>query len=73
MLGGYALGMIDKSDLDIPTVPFLGRAGTVGIAAYAIYRLTGNPWADAAATGILSIAAYELSKEGEISGYDDGL
>jgi hypothetical protein len=66
--GGFALGMIDKSAIDFPTVPFLGRAGTLGLLAWGAYKMTKNEWASHAATGLLAIAAYELSKEGSISG-----
>jgi hypothetical protein len=66
--GGFALGMIDKSAIDFPTIPFLGRAGTLGLLAWGAARMTKNEWASHAATGLLAIAAYELSKEGTISG-----
>jgi hypothetical protein len=70
--GGFALGMIDKSAIDFPTLPFLGRAGTLGLAAWGLSRMTKNEWASHAATGLLAIAAYELSKEGTISGEEYG-
>ena len=71
VLGGFALGMMDKALIEVPVIPFLGRAGTLGAAAWAIAKVTKNEWASHAATGLLAIAAYELSKDGSISGYED--
>jgi len=68
--GGFILGMVDKSDFadKIPTLPFLGKAGTLGLAAWGVAKATKSQWANDAATGFLAIAAYELAKEGSISG-----
>lgn len=68
ILAGFVLGLIDKSTMNIPTVPLLGRAGTLGVAAWAFGKWGRSPWANHAATGLLSIAAYELAKEGAIEG-----
>ena len=70
--GGFVLGMIDKSNIAVPVIPMLGKAGTLGVAAWALGKWGKSEWARHAATGFLSIAAYELSKEGKISG-DDGV
>jgi hypothetical protein len=70
--GGAVLGLLDKSGFAIPTLPFLGKAGTAGLAAWAVGKWTNSPWADDMATGMLSIAAYELAKEGHIDGDVDG-
>jgi hypothetical protein len=69
-LGGAAvLALLDKSEtLHIPTLPFLGKAGTAGVAAWAFGKYTKNAWADDMATGMLAIAVYELVKEGHIDG-----
>ena len=45
----------------------LGKAGTLGVAAWALGKWGKSEWARHAATGFLSIAAYELSKEGKSS------
>jgi hypothetical protein len=68
ILGGAVLGLLDKSGTTIPTLPYLGKAGTVGVAAWVIGKYMHNQWAEDMATGMLSIAAYELAKEGSISG-----
>jgi len=75
ILGGAALGFIDKPGgplAAVPTLPFLGRAGTLGLAAWAIGKWTKSTAFDHAATGMLAIAAYELMRDGSISGYVAG-
>lgn len=68
--GGAVLGLLDKSGFALPTLPFLGKAGTAGVACWAIAKATKSAWADDMATGMLSIAAYELAKTGSIQGID---
>lgn len=70
LMGAAALGWMDKSDsmANIPTLPFLGKAGTVGVACYFGGKWMKSPMLDDAATGILSIAVYELAKQGHIDG-----
>jgi len=68
---GAVLGWLDAQGTKIPTVPMLGRAGTVGVATYLIYRQSkGNRMLSHIATGALTIAAYELANKGSISGDD---
>ena len=70
--GGFLLGFIDKSGFNVPTLPFLGKAGTIGVAAWAAGRYLKSKTAEDMATGMLAIAAYELGKEGKIDGAEDG-
>lgn len=73
ILGGAALGYIDKPGgmlSSMPTLPFLGRAGTAGLVCYAAAKQFRSPTLDHMCTGMLAIAAYELTKEGHISGED---
>jgi hypothetical protein len=70
LVGAGILGLIDKAGIDLPTLPFLGKAGTAGLAAWALGKYGHSAWADDAATGMLSIAVYELAREGTISGID---
>lgn len=70
-MGGFALGFIDKSGTSIPTIPLLGRAGTIALAAHFIGK--GKP-------GILTdvrnaaaaVAAYEMGSTGKIAGDEPG-
>lgn len=72
--GGFVMGMIDKSGLAIPTLPFLGKAGTIGLGAYFLSDNGKNKLADEVCTAALTIAAYELGSTGHIVGAegDDG-
>jgi hypothetical protein len=71
--GAFILGMVDKSGWAIPELPFIGRAGTLGLVAWGIHKGTNSGWADDVATGMFCVAAYELAREGKIegSGEDD--
>ncbi len=70
-MGGFALGFVDKSGTSIPTIPLLGRAGTIALAAHFIGK--GRP-------GLLTdirnaaaaVAAYEMGSTGKIAG-DEGV
>ena len=73
MVGAAVLGFVEKSSFSssLPTVPLLGRKGTIALIGY-FWRKNGGPKVAedvAIAAGILS--AYELSKDGKISGEDD--
>jgi len=68
VLASLVLGYLDKSGFDIPTVPGLGRAGTLGVAAFAAAKFTNSKTARHVATGMLSVAAYQLASKGEIAG-----
>ena len=67
-VAGLILGYIDKGSLpfNVPTIPGLGRAGTLALACYyfrakhkALPRLAG---------GFAAIALYEWEREGSIAG-----
>lgn len=72
-LGGAALGFIEKSFPSLPTLPVIGRKGTIALACYYISKGKGGQH------GLLrdvciaasSIAGYELGSTGKISGNDD--
>jgi hypothetical protein len=65
-IAGYAIGFVDKSGTAIPTVPFLGRAGTIAAAAVLFGKGKGL-WGDIALAAA-SIAGYEMGSTGKISG-----
>jgi len=71
-IGGAALGFIEKSGFaaSLPTIPLVGRKGTIAIAAYFLGGKKPGLMRDVAiAAAVLS--GYELGKEGKISGEDD--
>lgn len=66
MIGGAILGYLDKNGTQIPTVPMLGRAGTLAVIAY--FLRGKSPYISHAAAGFAAIAAYEFTREGSVSG-----
>jgi hypothetical protein len=69
-LGGAAFGFIEKSFPNLPTLPLVGRAGTIAIAAYFLSKrggMGGGIVRDIANAGA-AIAGYQLGKTGTISG-----
>ena len=70
MAGAAVLGLLDKQGTKLPTIPILGRAGTAGLVLWWLAKQQKSPSLNHAATGCLSIAVYELTKEGKVSGVD---
>lgn len=69
-IGGAVVGYIEKSGIAIPTVPMLGRAGSLALAAYFLGGKSPGVMQDVA-IGAAVIAGYELAKDGKISGDED--
>lgn len=67
-LGGAGYGMLEKMFPNMPTVPLLGRAGTVALACY-FFKAKGILGDVGMAASV--IAGYQLGKDGRISGDDD--
>ena len=69
-LGGAALGFIEKQWPNAPTLPIIGRAGTIALAAY-YFGGKAKPglMRDIALSGA-AVAGYELGKTGKIAGDD---
>jgi hypothetical protein len=68
-VGGLIYGWIEKSyGESLPTLPMIGKSGTVALACYFL----GGSNKMIADIGIAAsaIAGYSLGKEGKISGYD---
>jgi len=70
-IGGAAVGFIEKQNLPIPTIPMLGKKGTIAVLAY-FWAKNGGPkimWDIALAGAVLS--GYQLAKDGRIDGDDE--
>ncbi len=69
--GGFGLGFIDKHFPTLPTLPVIGRAGTIALGAYLVGRFTGMKLGgltrDVALAGA-AVAGYEMGKDGKVSG-----
>jgi hypothetical protein len=69
IVGGFGLGLIQKTmGSNIPTIPLLGQAGTIGIAAYFLSQGGKNQLADEVCTAALTVAAYEMGSTGKVVG-----
>jgi len=68
-IGGAILGFVEKSFPKLPTLPLIGRAGTIALAAH--YFGKGHPIMQDAALAGAAVAGYELGTTGKVSGDDD--
>jgi len=74
-IGGAVYGFLEKSFPSFPTIPMLGRAGTIAVVGHFLSKRGGM-----GAKGIVRdvtfaaavIAGYELGRDGKISGDVDG-
>lgn len=75
VLGAFAVGILEKQNLmaNLPALPFLGRTGTIGLAAYLISNHGKNRLADEVCTAALVLAAHELATTGTIVGAEGGM
>lgn len=67
-LAGYILGAVDKGTFPLPTLPVLGRAGTIALAAGLFAKK--HPLIAKLAIAASAISGYELGRNGVISGED---
>ena len=70
-IGGAVLGFIEKTFPSLPTLPVVGRAGTVAIAAYFVGKHSSGSVATIArdvSIAAAAIAGYQLGKSGKIEG-----
>jgi hypothetical protein len=70
VVGGFILGFIDKSGTSIPTIPILGRAGTIALAAHFFGKGKAGMVTDVR-NSAASVAAYEFGLKGSVSGDDE--
>jgi hypothetical protein len=70
-LGGAALGFLEKSFPSLPTLPIIGRKGTIALACYYFSKgKGGHSLLRDVAIAASTIAGYELGTTGKISGED---
>jgi len=69
MAGGFVLGALEKADLGLPTIPVLGKSGTIALAAWAIGNYGNVPILRDLAVGMAAVTAYQLGSKGSIDGY----
>ena len=69
------LGFIEKTFPNLPTVPVLGRAGTVAIGAYFLSRrggIGGGGIVRDVALAAAVVAGYQIGKTGKVAGDLEG-
>lgn len=72
-LAGAVLGFIEAKFPNIPSIPLVGRKGTIAIAAYYLGKRggpLGGPITRDVAMVAAGLAGYDLGKTGKISGED---
>lgn len=68
-IGGLALGFFDKSgtSFPIPTIPILGKAGTIAVIAHVFGKGKAGMVTDIRNAAAV-VASYEFGKDGKVSG-----
>lgn len=69
-MGGFGFGFVEKQFPNLPTLPVVGRAGTICLIAH--YMGGRFPFAHQIAHAAAAIAGYQLGSTGKINGEDDG-
>jgi hypothetical protein len=73
--GGFAMGFINKSFPSLPTLPIIGRSGTIALGAWFLAKHMGHGTSgllrDVAMAGA-AVAGFELGTTGKVSGDVDG-
>lgn len=65
-IGGAAFGFVQKSFPNLPTIPMLGRAGTIALACYFFGKRI--PLARDIGMAAAAIAGYQLGTDGHVLG-----
>lgn len=65
-IGGGAYGLIERTFPNLPTLPVVGKSGTVAVIAY--FAAGNNQLLQDIGTAAAAIAGYQLGKDGVISG-----
>jgi hypothetical protein len=68
-IGGFGFGMIIKNFPQLPTIPLLGKAGTVALLA--LFAKGKLPYAKEIGIAAASIAGYQMGTEGHVLGEHD--
>ena len=72
-IGGAIVGYVEKKWPNLPTLPMIGRTGTIAIVCYFLGKRGGmasNSIVRDMGIAAASIAGYSLGKEGKVAGED---
>lgn len=68
-MGGALLGFVDTAiGTKLPTIPMLGRAGTIALGCYLLGKGKGHGMLRDMAIAAAAVAGYEIGTKGSISG-----
>jgi hypothetical protein len=72
VVGSFAVGLLEKQAIftSLPSLPLIGKTGTIGVAAYLLSGGGRNRIADEVCTAAFALAAYELASTGTVVGAD---
>lgn len=72
--GAFAMGILEKQSFftSLPSLPLIGKTGTIGVAAYLLSSGGRNRLADEICTAAFVLAAHELASTGTVVGADGG-
>ncbi len=70
---GFAIGALEKLAFvqSLPSLPLLGKTGTLAVASYFVSDEGRNEFADDVCTAALTVAGYMLGSTGSIVGDSD--
>lgn len=70
VIGAFAVGLLEKQAVftSLPSLPLLGKTGTIGVAAYLLSGGGRNRLADEVCTAAFTLAAYQLASTGTVVG-----
>lgn len=65
-VGGFAVGFLEKTFPNLPSLPIVGKKGAIAIAAY--FLRGKHPLVQDVGMAAAAISGYELGSTGRISG-----
>ena len=65
-VGGFAVGFIEKSFPNLPTLPLIGRKGAIALGAFFLHGK--HPLVADIGLAAAAISGYELGSAGHITG-----
>jgi hypothetical protein len=68
VVAGAAVGYMQRNNVQVPYISALGLPGTYGVVALGIAKFSKSRVARHVATGLLSVAAYQMTASGAIGG-----
>lgn len=69
-IGGFGLGMVEKHFPQLPTIPMLGRKGTIALVGY--FMKPKHPIVRDIVFAAAVLSGYEFGKDSKVTGYEDG-